>query len=138
MAWWILFTVCVVACVGVACVGVAMGYWWTSRKSKAREDREIEYLREDPQSPSLQRRDIVSCEGCGCLLGKGSQFKQPSTVVIAWRYESNVNSTWRDPVIYEQIMEHYLCLRCQVDGTPPAKMAEVIDEARAATGGKPC
>jgi hypothetical protein len=116
MAWWILFAVCV-----VACVGVAMGYWREKRKSKVREESEIEFLCGGPQNPSLQRKDIVSCDGCGCLLRKGSQFKQPSTVAIACRYEINMNPAWQGPVIYEQIVEHYLCLRCQVDGNPPTR-----------------
>jgi hypothetical protein len=111
MAWWILFAVCV-----MACVGVAMGYWRDRRKSKAMDDLRIEFLRGGPQPPHLQRKDIVSCEGCGCLLHKAQQFEQAGTIAkVEWR-NFDGSSAWVNTII-----EHYLCLRCQVDGNPPTR-----------------
>ena len=64
--------------------------------------------------------DVASCGGCGCLLLKGPQFKQPSTVENATRCHAG-GIYLLPPNTFEWIMEHYLCLRCQVDGTPPAR-----------------
>ena len=125
---WIAFAACLVVLVAAIIL-----YARAASKRKTREDLEIEYLRGGPQAPSLQRKDIVSCEGCGCLLHKVQQFEQAATVVKVEWHDFNGPSQWVNTIV-----EHYLCLRCQVDGMPPAKVAEAIDEARATAGEKPC
>jgi hypothetical protein len=108
---WIVFAACMVVLVVVVIL-----YARAASKRKAREDREIEFLRGGPQPPHFQRKDIVSCEGCGCLLHKVPQFEQASTIAkVEWR-NFDGSSAWVHTVV-----EHYLCLRCQVDGNPPTR-----------------
>jgi hypothetical protein len=108
---WIAFAVCMVVLVAAVTM-----YVRAASKRKVREDLEIEYLRGGSQPPHLQRKDIVSCEGCGCLLYKTQQFEQAVTIAkVEWR-NFDGSSAWVNTIV-----EHYLCLRCAVDGNPPAR-----------------
>lgn len=128
MIAWISFALAVVSFVAAVVL-----FWHNRSLKKSRDDRWFESMR-GPGPVYLRSDDYVSCEGCGCLLHKESQFEQPPT--IAQRVYAD---TPRGPLRWmNAIVEHYLCLRCQVDGVPPAKMAEAIDEAQKAAGGKPC
>jgi hypothetical protein len=62
--------------------------------------------------------DVASCGGCGCLLGKKPEFKQPSNVGLRVRSRSCGWGNLHEPMFEEFVQDHYLCLRCQVDGEP--------------------
>jgi len=112
----------------VLMLGIIALVWWSCREPKPKDDPDA----------FAHTKDVASCDGCGCLLLKGPKYKQPSSVELdIWRnYRGGL---WiLEPEWKEVIREHYLCLRCQVDGVPPAKIAESIDEAHAAREAKAC
>ena len=94
--------------------------WRNSSRTKAREEKEIEFLRGGPADPSLRKREVVPCEGCGCLLHRVPGFEQPATIARVQWHRFDGSSTW-----VNNIVEHYLCIRCQADGWPLAKKSTV-------------
>lgn len=69
------------------------------------------------------KKDLVECEGCGCLLMKNEKFKLESTVGKKVNVLPPISYSGYDPYpgrsyvmtlsTDEYIIEHYKCLRCQ-------------------------
>jgi hypothetical protein len=82
----------------------------------------IWFVKHEPKRPRgggpVLQDDVVYCGGCGCMLPRGEEYKMPSTVGTETRlaYPGALIPSWRE---HEVVREHYLCLRCQVDGNPP-------------------
>jgi hypothetical protein len=82
-------------------LGIVALVWWLNRTPKPKYNPNAVVFRES----------ITPCDGCGCLLYRWGGYRQPSTI----DEPSHLND------FTETIHRRYLCLRCQVDGKPPAK-----------------
>lgn len=83
-------------------------FWRPCRNDRWEElwDRVV-LMKTHTHSNLLTTRDIAVCDGCGCLVVKREESKQPSTVDRAAPHPA---APFSEPK--EIIIEHYLCGRC--------------------------